>query len=284
MNPLGFMSYVYDGHTADAMAESARAAGFSFVQLDPRQPLGIMDDEPLSPARAEKVRAAFERCGIEVVALSGYTNLVHPDPDKRTRKLEQFERMIDLCEAYGTRWIATETGSLHPTNSWRDCEDNRTDAAWEDLLAAVDRLRSRAAKRGAGLLLEGFVNNVLAEPDQAIRLVEALGSEGIAFVMDPFNYLKPGDMERQPEAFAHIFDCIGPRSPVAHAKDTVYGERGIVTPRAGAGDADWALYASMLAGRLPDVPLVLEHAKAGEVGECLAYIRNAFESASPMPD
>src|SRR5690606_4015902 len=93
------------------------------------------------------------------------------------------------CDAYGTRFIATETGSLHPTNSWRDSELNHTQQAWDELLRIVDRLRQRAVKKGAVLLLEGFINNVLSKPEQAKRMIEALGTDGLALVMDPFNFI-----------------------------------------------------------------------------------------------
>lgn len=280
MNRLGFMSYIYMGWSAEAMAEEAGKLGLSSVQLDPRQKgLQLMDDEPLSPLRAEQLRRLFEDRGIAVAGLSGYTNLMNPNLEKRESKLQQLEKLIDLCPAYGTRYIATETGSLHPTNSWLDDEGNRSAATWEQLLRIVDRLRGRAVKSGAVLLLEGFALNVLATAEQAARLLEKLGSEGLGFVMDPFNYLTKADFSRQAEAMRDIFDAIGGCSPMAHAKDALYDERGFTTPRVGAGQADWRIYAQLLAERLPHVPLILEHAKPEEVSECLALIRQSFGGA-----
>lgn len=284
MNRLGFMSYIYMGWSAEAMAEEAVKLGLSSVQLDPRQKgLQTMDDEPLSPERAEKLRRLFEDRGIAVVGLSGYTNLMNPNLEKRESKLQQMERLIDLCPAYGTRYIATETGSLHPTNSWLDYEGNRSDESWEDLLRIVDRLRGRAVKNGAVLLLEGFALNVLATAEQAVRLLERLGNEGLGFVMDPFNYLTEPDLSRQAEAMRDIFDAISGSSPIAHAKDTLYDENGFTTPRVGAGQADWRVYAELLADRLPHVPLILEHAKPEEVTECMAIIRQSFGGAEGQP-
>ncbi|WP_199614043.1 sugar phosphate isomerase/epimerase family protein [Paenibacillus alkalitolerans] len=280
MNTLGFMSYVYNGWSADAMADAGRRHGFSCVQVDPRQAFRLMDDDPLSPARAEKIRRIFEDNGITVIALSGYTNLCHPNAEKREQKLKQFEKLIDLCQAYGTKYIATETGSLHPTNSWRDWEGNRTEEAWSGLLEAVDRLRNRAVKQGVVLLIEGFANNVLARPEQALRMMGTLGTEGLAFVMDPFNYLTQDDMRNQDNAMENIFRCIEKHCPVAHAKDALYDEEGFTTPRVGEGTADWNIYASLLRSRLPDVPLILEHAKPEEVADCLTLIRKAFQHRS----
>lgn len=279
MNKLGFMSYIYNGWTAEALVEDALKHEFVYVQLDPKQKMQVMDDQPFSPARVEKIRSMFEKAGISIVGLSGYTNLMNPNLQKREDKLAQLEKMIDLCPAYGTRYIATETGSLHPTNAWRDFAGNRTPEAWDELLSIVDRLRNRAVKNNAVLLVEGFALNVLATVEQAVRMMEKLGSEGLGIIMDPFNYLTQEDLTRQEAAMANIFDCIGKYAPIAHAKDTLYSEEGFTTPRVGAGQADWNVYAKLLESRMPDVPLILEHAKPEELADCLALIRKAFENA-----
>jgi L-ribulose-5-phosphate 3-epimerase len=284
MNSIGFMSYIYLGWSAEAMAEDAARHGLTCIQLDPKQKVQVMDDEPYSPVRIEKLLRIFESQGISVIGLSGYTNLMNPNLSKREEKVQQLEKMIDLCPAYGTRYIATETGSLHPTNAWRDYEGNRTEQAWEELLAIVDRLRSRAVKSGSVLLLEGFVNNVLAAPEQTVRLLERLGTEGLGFIMDPFNYLTQEDLTRQGAAMTKLFDCIEKHSPIAHAKDTLYAEDGFTTPRVGAGQADWTVYAELLIRRLPEVPLILEHAKPEEISDCLRLIRKAYDLAGSAPE
>ncbi|WP_282935340.1 sugar phosphate isomerase/epimerase family protein [Paenibacillus sp. RC67] len=272
------MSYVYMGWSAEAMAEDARSHGLEYVQLDPKQKLQVMDDEPFSLVRAEKIRTIFEDYGISVVGLSGYTNLLNPNLQKRENKVNQLEKMIDLCSAYGTRFIATETGSLHPTNAWRDYEGNRSEEAWEQLVSIVDRLRNRAVTKGAILLLEGFALNVLATPEQAARLMERLGTDGLGMIMDPFNYLTQQDLKRQKEAMSNIFDKIAGFSPITHAKDSLYDEDGFTTPRVGTGQSDWNVYAELLATHLPEAPLILEHAEPEEVADCLRLIHQAFEN------
>ncbi|MFD0676283.1 MULTISPECIES: sugar phosphate isomerase/epimerase family protein [unclassified Paenibacillus] len=279
MNKLGFMSYVYMGWSAEDIAENACKHGLTYMQLDPKQKFQIMDDEPFSPVRIEKLRTIFENKGISIIGLSGYTNLLNPNLAKREDKLAQLEKMIDLCSAYGTRYIATETGSLHPTNAWRDYEGNRSPEAWEQLLSIVDRLRNRAVKNGAVLLVEGFALNVLATVEQAASLIEQLGSEGLGIIMDPFNYFTPEDLSKQEEAMAHVFKHIGPYSPIAHAKDSLYNEEGFTTPRVGAGQANWDVYAAYLASCMPEVPLILEHAKPEEITDCVELIQQAFENA-----
>lgn len=275
VNKLGVMSYVYQGFSARQMADAICSHGMKCVQVDPRQ-ADMLKGDPFSERRAAEIRRIFEERGIEIVALSGYINILDPNPDKREANLRTLERMIELCEAYGTRWIATETGSFHPTNQWRHHPDNDTEYAWELLLTTVDRLRGKAVRHNAGLLLEGYVDNVLNSPERAEALIEKLGTEGLGLVLDPFNYMTEADLERQPGALDRIFRRIAGLCPIAHAKDAMYTDKGFKTPRAGTGRMDWKRVAAAMARYAPDIPLILEHLLPEEVGETLAFVKERF--------
>lgn len=277
MNPIGIMSYVYLGYPARRLAEAVASHGISVLQLDPRQK-GLCEADGLpDAAQAAALRRLFAGFDISIPVLSGYTNLVHPDREERERRLRKLEDLIRLGPEFGAKYVATETGSLHPKNQWAAHPDNRTEAAWAMLTESVGRLRETAVRNGVTLLLEGFVNNVFYDPVQADRIVAELGTSGIGFVMDPFNFMTEADLDRQEQALDRIFDCLADRAPVAHAKDVIYTEKGIETPRAGTGRMRWRLFAERLSARMPDVPLVLEHLKPEETGACLEFVRRAFE-------
>lgn len=277
MNPLGMMSYVYLEHTAEEMADAIASHGIRLVQLDPRQK-GLADGpEPMTAARAGEIRRLFAERGISIPVLSGYINLMAPDPERRERNLAELERVIELCAEFGAAAIATETGSLHPTNQWGRHEDNFTESAWEALVETIDRVRTKAAEHGVTLLLEGYVNNVLHRTEQAVRLARSLGGRGLGFVMDPFNYMREDDLDRQEAALDRMFADIGAMCPIAHAKDVVYTEKGISTPRAGAGVMRWEQFARRLSAHAPNIPLFLEHLKPEEAEACIAFVRSAFE-------
>lgn len=282
-NPLGIFTSVFDGLSLSEAARAIAAHGLTWVQVDPRErAVGAPDGDVarLTAARAREVHRVLAEHGLRVAALAGYTNLVDPEPGRLERGLRALERMIALCREFGTDCIATETGSLHPRSPWEDWPENRSPAAWSRLCAVVERLRSRARAEGVTLLLEGYVNNVLATTEQARRLVAELGGEGLGFVLDPFNYFTPEDVERPRQALDRVFAALGPLARVAHAKDVAYAESGIVTPRVGAGGMDWPAYAARLRAERPDLPLVLEHLAADEVPGCIAAVRAAFAAAA----
>jgi L-ribulose-5-phosphate 3-epimerase len=278
MNTLGIMSYVYGDLPAHEMARDIQAHGIRFVQVDPRQ-RGLLDQQgQMSAQRAADIRSIFASCGISIPVLSGYMNLLDPDLQRRESNLQKMEEMIDLCPAFGATAIATETGSLHPTNQWGDHPDNQSEKAWEALLEVTERLRKRAADKGVTLLLEGYVNNVLSSAEKAAKLMQEMGGQGLGLVMDPFNYMKQEHLEQQEAALDHIFDSISAFSTIAHAKDTIYTEKGIKTPRAGTGLVQWELVAEHMCRQMPDALLFMEHLQPGEVAECIAFIQGAYHN------
>lgn len=277
-NPLGIFNTVYARLSLEEMARAVQAHGFRHVHLDPRAPGILPPGAPLTADRARRVRQVLADHGISVAALAGYTNLVDVHTERREAGLRAFEQMIELCQEFGTPYIATETGSLNPESPWEDYPANHAPAAWEELLTVLRRLLQRARQNGVTILIEGYVNNVVATTEEAARLLADLGAEGLGFVLDPFNYFTRADVERPREALDRIFRAIAARAPIAHAKDVVYTDRGIATPKAGAGRMDWPAYAAMLRRHAPHIPLILEHLGPGEVEACKATVEAAFAS------
>ena len=277
-NPLGIINTVYGGIALEPMAQAVAAHGLTHLQLDPRTP-AVAGGEAVTPQRAREVRRILAEHGITIAGLAGYTNLVDPDPARRERELRTFEHLIEVCREFGTTYIATETGSLHPESPWEDYAANHTPDARAQVLAVLERLLRRARGCGVTILIEGYVNNVIATTEEASRLVDDLGPEGLGFVLDPFNYCTREDEARPREALERIFTAIGGRAPIAHAKDLRYGARGIDTPKAGDGRMDWPAYAALLQRHAPGVPLMLEHLAPAEVARCKAFVADAFVRA-----
>jgi sugar phosphate isomerase/epimerase len=278
-NPLGIFNTVYRDLSIAEVAQALVREGLTHLQLDPRVP-NLWGPEGPTLQRAREIRKVLADHGITVAALAGYTNLVDPNPERREAALQQFEDMIALCEPLGTSFIATETGSLHPQSPWLDYPANHEPAAWQLLISVLERLLKTAQAHGATILMEGYVNNVVATPEQAAQLVQELGSANLGFVLDPFNYFRPEDMAQPGAAFARIFRAIAAYAHVAHAKDVVSTERGIETPRVGAGKADWPAYARQLRTHVPHIPLILEHLRPEEVAHCKALVEAAFAASA----
>jgi sugar phosphate isomerase/epimerase len=275
-NPLGIFNSVFHHLPLREMAKTLQGYGFTHVHLSPELD-SVTGSEPLDAAKARHIRQTLADHGIGVAAIAGYTNLVDPNAERRERKLQKLERLIELSHDLGSPYVATETGSVNPDNEWDDHPDNHTQAQREQMLATLDRLLRKAREHGVTLLIEGYVNNVVATTEEAVRLLDDLGPDGLGYVLDPFNYFRPEDLNRQQETLDRVFAAIAARSPIAHAKDVIFNDKGIIdTPKVGTGKLDWKLYAVNLRKHAPNVPLILEHLDAADVPGCLALVKQAF--------
>lgn len=277
MNALGAMTHEIAGMSLEESAAAMERLGLTVIQLDPRDPKIALGESLPSPQRAKEVKELFARHGITIVALAGYTNLVDPNLTRREAGLQCFEKMIELCSDFGTSYIATETGGLDPESSWLNNPLNHTQDAWEMLVPIVERLRQKAVQHGASVLIEGFVYNILSTTDKAAQLMLEIGTDGLGFVLDPFNYMQPEDFYDQEEAFARVFRTIARYSPIAHAKDAIWEGDSLETPKVGDGLADWTIYTRLLRKYKPDAPLIMEHLTFNDIEGCQKLIVNAYE-------
>lgn len=276
MNPLGVFNTEYLGMSVEEMAVLIHNEQMKYVQLDPRVQEVTPIGEALSSNRARQVRAILAAHDIQIAALAGYTNLVDPDLEQRKRGLQAFEEMIALCHDYGTRYIATETGSLNPNSPWEDDPLNHTDEAWAQLMDVLHRLAETARRHEVTILIEGSIVNVLSTIEQAEKLSKEFPGDEIGFVLDPFNYFTCEDINRPQPLLEKVFTTIAKRSPIAHAKDVACTPSGMDTPKAGAGSMDWIAYAALLKQHTPDVPLILEHLKRPDIPACKQFVQQAF--------
>ncbi|MBW3624003.1 MAG: sugar phosphate isomerase/epimerase [Armatimonadetes bacterium] len=252
-------------------ARLTREAGFACVQLRP--PYG-----PLNAHTCAEHIAPFVEQGLAIAAVAGYTNLVNPDLAVRERNNRRFFEMIDRCRDLGSTLIATETGSLNRESEWEDTPENHTEEAWDTLMPVLHEAVKRAEDAGVTLLIEGYVNNVVATVSDCERLRNEIPSPALGFVLDPNNLFEEADMADVSGHLERIFRAIGPWTPLVHAKDVVYREGRIDTPRAGTGQLDYAAFARLVRQYQPDAPLILEHLTQEEVPETLEYIRRYFQA------
>jgi L-ribulose-5-phosphate 3-epimerase len=267
MNPLGIFPDVFPGDHRQ-QARRTREAGLACVHLRP--PAG------LNPDACRAATEAFLAEGLQVSAVAGYVNLVNPDTARREEGLQRLHRLIALCPEFGTPYLATETGSLNPESEWADYPSNHTEEAWQILLPILREAVHRCEDSGVILLIEGYVNNVIATVSDCRRLREAIPSPSLGFMLDPNNLFEEADMADLPAHLERIFQVIGPHAPVAHAKDVVYHDGQIDTPRAGAGRLDYPAFARLMQQYQPNAPLILEHLRESEVPETVAYVRRFF--------
>src|SRR5207244_829298 len=106
--------------TFDAVA----AHGFDCIQFNfacaglPSVP----DKIPLE--LASRVGASARTRGLEIAAVSGTFNMIHPHTPQREAGFRGLEVIAGSCRALGTRLITLCTGTRDPNDMWRAHRDN----------------------------------------------------------------------------------------------------------------------------------------------------------------
>ncbi len=272
--PVGIFDFALSHDPAEC-AKLAKQHGFSCIQW------GF----PFSNAPEQNTRAYAEECsrilqgeGLEVVAISGYQNIVSVDPQDKAAALNKLETDIEIASVFPhATGIATETGTKNQESPWVGHPDNLGEAAWEEMVESLQRLGEKAKAAGTRILIEGYVENVVRTADDLEKLLSVLDMEAFGFVMDPFNLILEETLPHLAEETGRIFNLMNGHVGIAHAKDLLYTDGVVDTPRSGKGMFDFQTYFKLLDEKLPGVPLILEHLNADEVSETLDFLKSQYE-------
>jgi sugar phosphate isomerase/epimerase len=235
--------------------------------------------ESVTPAAARQIARAARELGIEIVAVSAYTNLVDPDLDRGEAAWARFRALAAAGADLGARWIVTATGSFHPENQWLDHPENHTPAGRARGLERIARAAGEAVRAGPTLLIEPYVHNVIDSVAAAAEALDHVGERTIGLLLDPCNYLGPGERDLVAARIDEIFERLEGWIRLAHAKDIRFVEGAFELPGPGAGDLDYPRYLARLAGSAPAVPLLVEHVTVTELPGALAFTREAVQRA-----
>lgn len=257
-----------------SLIERFNAIGLRAVQIgDP-----ILGRAIASEHKAERMGDALVRAGITCAGIAGYRNLVAVDETKRRDNIEHLKRCLRVAPLLGTRVVATETGSRHPTSEWSASPENRSPQAWEMLCRAIGELLPIAEEHKTVLALEGYVNNVLADYDQLDALLVKFPSDYLGVMLDPFNWITASLLPRKTEVAQEFLDRFERRFVLAHLKDL--GEQGaeVSTPEFGKGVFPFETYFHFLKHRRPDLPIILEHLPADHVPDAMKRAKEMIDA------
>lgn len=273
---LGIFAKTFDGADPGRVLSAVAAAGFTAAQYNmacsglPAMP----DTMPEDTARA--VSAAATSAGVEIVAVSGTYNMIHPDPAARARGQERLAVLAAAARGLSTRLVTLCTGTRDPMDQWRHHPDNQTPEAWHDLLAAMEAALRVAERHDIELGIEPELANVVNSAEQARRLLDEIGSPRLKVVLDPANLFETTPIGRQRDIVSAAVDLLADRIVMAHAKDrTAFG----AFTAAGHGVLDYPHYLSRLKRAGFDGPLVTHGLAATEAVGVAKFLRRALGEA-----
>jgi sugar phosphate isomerase/epimerase len=266
---LGIFAKTFPGTTPAAVIAAARAAGFSAVQYNMAcSGLASMPDA-IPAGTAEAVSRAGRDARVEISAVSGTYNMIHPDPAVRARGLARLEVLAAGCAGLDTSLITLCTGTRDRDDQWRAHRDNDTPEAWRDLLTEMAKAIAIADRHDVDLGIEPELANVINSAPKARQLIDELQSPRLKIVLDPANLFDVEPLENQRDIVSAAIDLLDDRIVMGHAKDRT--ATGAFTA-AGQGVLDFAHYVGRLKAIGFDRSLVTHGLDAHEAAAVAVFL------------
>jgi sugar phosphate isomerase/epimerase len=232
---------------------------------------------PTLPAELQDIQCAvideeLQKRGLEMTAISGTFNIIHPDPHARARGLEKLLVLAGASKALGTELITLSTGTRDPEDLWRGHPDNDSPSAWREMLASMEEIAQAGEECGVRFAFEPEQANVVNSARKARELLDALRSRYVGVLIDPANLLNPDNMRMSRDVLNEAFALVGRDITLAHAKDiSPTGHFGNLA--LGKGVLDFAHYFRLLKSVGYKLPVIAHGFSEAEVPDSFDYLR-----------
>lgn len=224
----------------------------------------------------EEIRGRMASRSIEMAAVSGTFNMIHPDRRCRRDGLERLQTLAGAARHMGTSIVTLCTGSRDAENMWRRHPDNDTPAAWTDLIECMREAVRIAADTGVTLAIEPEISNVIDTATKARRLLDEIGSPQLKIVIDGANLFHKGQLPRMREILDEAVGLLGADIVLAHAKDlSEDGQAG--HEAAGQGLLDFDFYLRRLEQAGYNGPLILHGLDEAQVDGSVGFLRGILD-------
>lgn len=287
----------YYPYQLEEVIRRIKDGGFNCVQLD----VSFKDCDAakgeLTKEQAVRIRTKLREANLPVIAVSAYTNFIHPDPVTREENVAYLKTMISYAKDLGCPYVASETGTYNEESDWVWDDRNATEAVYQETLAVVKDIVAFAEQNEVTFLIENYVNNVIGSVEQVERLFADVDSPYLGLICDPTNYFDEKNIGNMDAELEKIFARLAPKMKIAHAKDcklaedtrekhadidadeshTFRGAGGVELPAAGKGALNYERYLKLLAKHHPNMPLIIEHVDEGEIQEAKIFVDGVLQ-------
>ncbi|REE87388.1 sugar phosphate isomerase/epimerase [Paenibacillus taihuensis] len=297
MLSVGIFNAYYPYSLEESIARMKKD-GFSCVQLDLSFKGMDLSADALTREKCRTIRDAFRDANLPIVCISGYTNIIHSDPVKRQENIYGLKKIIQFARDLGSPYVVSETGTFNTESDWVWDPKNGTEEAYEEVCKQIEELSKFAYDHGAMFLVENYVNNVIGSVDQVARLFSDVNHPGLGLLMDPTNYYTDTNIDHIDETLHRIFNTLGDKIKIAHAKDckpaedtgekhanidaseshSFRGAGAVELPAPGLGILNYDLYLERLAKLHPNVPIIIEHLEEEDIPRAKRFLDGKLKS------
>ncbi len=283
----------YFPYTLEETAQKIRSIGFNTVQLDVNFKDMDLATDNITSDKCKKIRDTFRRYNLPISCISGYTNLVHPNADKRKTNLAHLKQLIRFANELGSPYVISESGTFDNDSDWVHHAKNKTEEGYEDCRNVIADLVDFARESGVTFLVETYVNNVIGSIEETLRLFADIDDPHLGLLMDPTNYFEEHNIGKMDLTLNQIFNALSHKIKISHAKDVklatssqgvqmadidaseAHALRGvgmIELPAPGLGSLNYDLYLKRLSQHHPNIPIIIEHLAEEDVPRAKKFL------------
>ena len=282
----------YFPYTLEESISRIKSHGFSCVQLDLCFKDMDLDWKKLDAAKCHTIRDAFRKANLPIFCISGYINLVHPDLAQRKDNIEYLKTLLKFARDLGTPYVISETGTYNRESDWVFDPKNATEEAYQEIKEIISELAAYAHSHNAVFLVENYIQNIIGSVDQVLRLFADVQSPGLGLLLDPTNYFTDRNIDDVDGELNRIFNALGDRVKIAHAKDikraentgekhasidaseahSFRGAGAVELPAPGLGILNYNLYLKRLSDLYPNIPIIIEHLDEADVPRAKRFL------------
>lgn len=266
---IGIFAKTFPGHDPATVLCAVRDAGYVCTQFN----LASADLDAMPASVPDTVIAAIAGAardsGVEIEALSGTYNMIHPDPGVRAHGLERLSVVIAAAARLGVSMVTLCTGTRDPDDQWRAHPDNTTPEAWRDLRREMTLAAELAERHRIDLGIEPEQANVVMSAADALRLFREVGSPRLRVVLDPANLFEHADPAQAARIVGDAVELLAGHVGMAHAKDRDAQGRFCT---AGTGIVDFPAFLGRLRTTGFDGPVITHGLSAAEAPGVAAFL------------
>jgi len=277
---LGIFAKTFSRPTLGGVFDAVASHGFDLTQFNfscaglPNLPKGV------EPESIKNIRKEAETRKIQIIAMSGTFNMIHPDVEQRREGLRGLRVIADACRQLRIPYISLCTGTRDPVDMWHHHPDNQLPEAWRDLRRTMEEAISIAQEFNVTLGIEPEVSNVVDSPQKGRLFLDEMKSRHLKIIFDGANLFPAGTLPQMRRILAEAVRLLGPDIVIAHAKDLDRdGEAGHLA--AGKGVLDYEHYLGLLQGAGFKGPLLLHGLAESEVDGSVKFLRTKLAAIKP---
>ena len=241
--------------------------------------------ERIDVALWNRAAQAAQCTGVKIVALSATFNLLDENKVRLASSFQRLELLAQGAVILGTDLLTLCSGTRNQQDMWTYHPENRSPAAWQEMVDAMQRALEIAIKYDPKLGIEPEVANVVSNAKDGMRLIRELESYRIRIVFDPANlYRPPADPRQDDHVITDALALLGDHIAIAHCKDIAApvgraaryqpGETAYAHVAAGTGILNYRDYLSELRRLVStEVPLILHGLSQEQIPRSVAFVR-----------